>query len=42
MGNGAHGHNFFNTAWIFAQILLGIDIDVYYMLVLRYIHDGLI
>ena len=30
MGKGAHGHNFFNTAWIL-KFLLDIDIDVFYL-----------
>ena len=31
MGNGAHDHNFLNTAWIFTKILLDIDINVFYL-----------
>ena len=35
MGNGAHGQwimcNFLNTAWIFTNILLDIDINVFYL-----------
>ena len=30
-GNWAHDHNFLNTAWIFTNILLDIDIDVFYL-----------
>ena len=31
MTNGAHDHNFLNTAWIFIKILLDIDINVFYL-----------
>ena len=31
MGNLAHDHNFLNTAWIFTEISLDIDIDVFYL-----------
>ena len=52
MGNGAHGQhvcvvmclimcNFLNTAWIFTKILLHIDIDVFYLNILWFFHDGL-
>ena len=34
MGNGAHDHNFLNTAWIFTKSLLHIDIDVFYLNIL--------
>ena len=53
MGNGAHGQhvcvvmywikcNFLNTAWIFTKILLHIDIDVFYLNILLFLHDGLL
>ena len=53
MGHGAMGHmvnvvmylimcNFLNTAWIFIKILLHIDIDVFYLNILWFVHDGLI
>ena len=42
MGNWAHDHNFLNTAWIFTKILLHIDIDVFYLYVLEFHHNGLI
>ena len=53
MGDGAMGHmvnvvmclimcNFLNTAWIFIKILLHIDIDVFYLYMLVFHHDGLI
>ena len=42
MGNWAHDHNFLNTAWIFTKILLDIDIDVFYLNIQCYSHDGLI
>ena len=32
--------NFLNTAWIFTKILLDIDIDVFYLNIQRYSHDG--
>ena len=41
MGNLAHDHNFLNTAWIFIKILLHIDIDVFYLNILLFLHDGL-
>ena len=41
MGNWAHDHNFLNTAWIFTKILLDIDIDVFYLNIQWYSHDGL-
>ena len=41
MGNWAHDHNFLNTAWIFTKILLHIDIDVFYLNILWFFHDGL-
>ena len=49
MGDGAHGqwgtwandHNFLNTAWIFTKILLHIDIDVFYLNILWFFHNGL-
>ena len=41
MGNGAHDHNFLITAWIFTKILLDIDIDVFYLNILLFLHDGL-
>ena len=34
--------NFLNTAWIFIKILLHIDIDVFYLNIQWYCHDGLI
>ena len=40
MGNWAHDHNFLNTAWIFTKILLDIDIDVFYLNIQWYSHDG--
>ena len=30
-----------NTAWIFTKILLSIDIDVFYLYMLEFHHDGL-
>ena len=42
MGNWAHDHNFLNTAWIFTKILLHIDINVFYLYMLEFHHDGLI
>ena len=42
MGNWAYDHNFLNTAWIFTKILLHIDIDVFYLYMLEFHHDGLI
>ena len=42
MGNWAHDHNFLNTAWIFTKILLHIDIDVFYLNIQSYSHDGLL
>ena len=42
MGNWAHDHNFLNTAWIFTKILLDIDIDVFYLNIQSYTHDGLL
>ena len=42
MGNGAHEHNFLNTAWILTKCLLDIDIDVFYLNIQWYSHDGLI
>ena len=42
MGNWAHDHNFLNTAWIFTKILLHIDINVFYLYILEFHHDGLI
>ena len=33
--------NFLNTAWIFIKILLDIDIDVFYLNIQWYCHDGL-
>ena len=52
MGDGAHGQhvcvvmcwimcNFLNTAWIFTKILLHIDIDVFYLNIQWYCHNGL-
>ena len=41
MGNGAHDHHFLNIAWIFTQILLDIDIDVFYLNIQSYSHDSL-
>ena len=32
--------NFLNTAWIFTKILLDIDIDVFYLNIQWYSHDG--
>ena len=40
MANWAHDHNFLNTAWIFTKILLHIDIDVFYLNILCFLHDG--
>ena len=34
--------NFLNTAWIFIKMLLHIDIDVFYLNIQWYCHDGLI
>ena len=48
LGNGAHVVmcwimcNFLNTAWIFTKILLQIDINVFYLNILLFFHDGLI
>ena len=53
MGDGAMGHmvnvvmclimcNFLNTAWIFIKNLLHIDIDVFYLNILCFLHDGLL
>ena len=51
MGNGAHGpmgdldifaNNFINTEWILTKILLGIDIDVFYLNTGRFFHDDFI
>ena len=42
MGNWAHDHNFLNTAWIFTKILLDIDIDVFYLNIQSYSHNGLL
>ena len=42
MANWAHDHNFLNTAWIFTKILLHIDIDVFYLNLQWYSHDGLL
>ena len=41
MGNWAHDHKFLNTAWIFTKILLHIDINVFYLNILWFFHDGL-
>ena len=41
MGNWANDHNFLNTAWIFTKNLLDIDIDVFYLNIQLYCHDGL-
>ena len=50
MGNGAHGpmgdldifaNNFINTECILTNILLDIDIDVFYLNTGRFLHDGL-
>ena len=41
MGDWAHDHNFLNTAWIFTKNLLDIDIDVFYLNIQLYSHDGL-
>ena len=32
--------NFLNTAWVFTKILLDIDIDVFYLNIQWYCHDG--
>ena len=51
MGDGAMGHmvnvvmslimcNFLNTSWIFIIILLHIDIDVFYLNILCFLHNG--
>ena len=50
MGNGQHVcvvmcwimFNFLNTACIFTKILLHIDINVFYLYMLEFHHDGLI
>ena len=53
MGDGAMGHmvnmvmclimcNFLNTAWIFTKILLHIDIEVFYLNILWFFHDGIL
>ena len=42
MGNWTHDHNFLNTAWIFTKILLHIDIDVFYLNIQSYYHNGLL
>ena len=42
MGNWAHDYNFLITAWIFTNILLDIDIDVFYLNIQSYSHDGLL
>ena len=50
MGDGAHGqwgtwaidHNFLNTAWILTKFLLDIDIDVFYLDMQEFYHNGLI
>ena len=52
MGDGAMGYmvnvvmclimcNFLNTAWIFIEILLLIDIDVFYLNIVWFLHEGL-
>ena len=50
MGNGTHGpmgdwdifaHSIITTGWILTKILLGIDIDVFYLNTGRFLHDGL-
>ena len=42
MGNWAHGHNFVSTWGIFIKILQHIDIDVFYLNIQWFFHDGLI
>ena len=50
MGNGAHGQhvmcwimcNFLNTAWILTKFLLDIDIDVFYLNIQWFFHNGLV
>ena len=42
MGNWAHDHNFLNTAWIFTKNLLDIDIDIFYLNIQSYFHNGLL
>ena len=42
MVNWAHDHNFLNTAWILTKFLLDIDIDVFYLDMQEFYHDGLI
>ena len=53
MGHGAMGHmvnvvmcwimcNFPNTAWIFIKILLHIDINVFYLNIVLFLHNDLI
>ena len=42
MGNWEHDHNFLNTAWILTKFLLDIDIDVFYLDMQEFYHDGLI
>ena len=34
--------NFLNTAWIFKKILLDIDVDVFYLNIVWFFHDGFI
>ena len=34
--------NFLNTAWNLTKFLLDIDIDVFYLYMLEFYHDGLI
>ena len=41
MGNWIHDHNFLDTTWIFTKNLLDIDIDVFYLNIQSYSHDGL-
>ena len=50
MGNGTHGpmgdldifaHSIIITGWILTNILLDIDIDVFYLNTGRFFHDGL-
>ena len=42
MGIWAHDHNFLNNAWILTKFLLDIDIDVFYLDMQGFYHDGLI
>ena len=41
-GNWAHWHNFLYTAWILTKFYLNIDIDVFYLNMQEFFHNGLI